>query len=246
MTNHKDYYAVLEISPQASPRAIAEAYDRLSRRYQPDEDAPPTDPERMSEIDEAFDILDDPQRRAEYDRLRAPPSAAAAAVSEAIATARPKNPSRVACGSRSSAREPLAALAGLIALVFLLLFSDSEKEGDARQRPGLHGDRGRLRRPPAPRRCAHRALHRHAGRRDRVRLIARRQPDRVRPRRRRGDPGMGGGIRLHAGRAAGASSPYRPASPTARARRRRWGHSPECHAHLRCRACSRSSPPARR
>ena len=71
MISHKDYYAVLDINPHADRRAIAEAYERLARRYQPDDSEPPTDPEGMLEIDEAFDILDDPERRAEYDGLRA-------------------------------------------------------------------------------------------------------------------------------------------------------------------------------
>jgi len=70
VTSHKDYYAVLDINPHADGRAIAEAYERLARKYQPDDSAPPTDPQGMREIDEAFDILDDPDRRAEYDRHR--------------------------------------------------------------------------------------------------------------------------------------------------------------------------------
>jgi peptidylprolyl isomerase len=127
VTNHKDYYAILEISPQASPQAVAEAYDRLSHRYQPDEDAPPSDPERMSEIDEAFDILDDPQRRAEYDRLHSPPSAAATAVSEAITAAKPRTRREWLAVALLGAGS-LAALIGLVTLVVLLLFSDSEKK----------------------------------------------------------------------------------------------------------------------
>ena len=123
MSSHKDYYDVLEISPQASPRAVSDAYDRLSRRYQPDEDAPPTDPERMSEIDEAFDTLDDPQRRAEYDRQRAPPSA----VSEAITAAKPRSRREwlafglIGVGS-------LVAVVGLVTLVILLLPSNTGAE----------------------------------------------------------------------------------------------------------------------
>jgi peptidylprolyl isomerase len=127
VTNHKDYYAVLEISPQASPQAVAEAYDRLSRRYQPDEDAPPSDPERMREIDEAFDILDDPQRRAEYDRLRAPPSAAATVVSEAIETAKPRTRREWLAAALLGAGA-LAVIIGLVALVVLVFFTDSEKK----------------------------------------------------------------------------------------------------------------------
>ena len=127
MTNHKDYYAVLEISPQASPQAVAEAYDRLSRRYQPDEDAPPSDPERMLEIDEAFDILDDPERRADYDRLRAPPSAAATAVSEAVAAAKPRTRREWLAAALLGAGA-LAAFVGLVGLIVLLFFTDSEKK----------------------------------------------------------------------------------------------------------------------
>jgi peptidylprolyl isomerase len=70
VTSHKDYYSVLDINPQADSRAIADAYERLSRKYQPDDSAPPVDPEGMREIDEAFDILDDPERREAYDRAR--------------------------------------------------------------------------------------------------------------------------------------------------------------------------------
>jgi peptidylprolyl isomerase len=127
VTSHKDYYEVLEINPHADRDAIAEAYERLSQRYQPDENAPPTDPERMSEIDEAFDILDDPQRRAEYDRKRAPPSAAAVAVSEAITAARPRT-RREWLGVALVGAGSVAALAGLIVLIVLLLFGGSEKK----------------------------------------------------------------------------------------------------------------------
>jgi peptidylprolyl isomerase len=68
-TDQPDYYAVLGVPPGSDRRIIAEAYDRLSRELQPDENAPPTDPERMRQIDEAFDFLDS-DRRAEYDRAR--------------------------------------------------------------------------------------------------------------------------------------------------------------------------------
>jgi peptidylprolyl isomerase len=127
VSSRRDYYDVLEISPGANRQAIAEAYERLSRRYQPDDDAPPSDPERMSEIDEAFDTLDDPQRRAEYDRLRAPPSAAVAAISEAVAAVKPKRRREwLALGLLGAGA--VAAVVGLVALVVLLIFSDSEKK----------------------------------------------------------------------------------------------------------------------
>jgi len=82
VTGDRDYYDVLDVNPAADRRAIAEAYDRLARRYQPDEDLPPSDPEGMRELDEAFDTLDDPERRAEYDRLRVNPALAVEAEPE--------------------------------------------------------------------------------------------------------------------------------------------------------------------
>ncbi|HET9477658.1 MAG TPA: DnaJ domain-containing protein, partial [Dehalococcoidia bacterium] len=65
-----DYYAALGVPPGSSRRTIARAYDRLSRELQPDVNAPPADPDRMRRLDEAFDFLDDPARRPEYDRAR--------------------------------------------------------------------------------------------------------------------------------------------------------------------------------
>ena len=68
MSNDKDYYGILGVSPDADPETIEEAYERLAKELQPDVNAEPSDPDRMREIDEAFDVLDDPERRAEYDR----------------------------------------------------------------------------------------------------------------------------------------------------------------------------------
>lgn len=73
MTEQPDYYAILEIEPAASRRQIEEAYESLAKRYQPDADQPPTEPEKMRLVDEAFDILDDPERRAGYHRVRGLP-----------------------------------------------------------------------------------------------------------------------------------------------------------------------------
>jgi peptidylprolyl isomerase len=65
-----DYYAVLGVPPGSDRRTIAQAYDRLSRELQPDVSAPATDPERMLAVNQAFDFLDDGQRRADYNRSR--------------------------------------------------------------------------------------------------------------------------------------------------------------------------------
>ncbi len=62
-----DYYAVLGVRPGAPRAEIESAYERLAQEYQPDLNAEPLFPERLHELDQAFDLLDDPVRRAEYD-----------------------------------------------------------------------------------------------------------------------------------------------------------------------------------
>jgi peptidylprolyl isomerase len=71
MSINEDYYALLGVSPDADKATIEEAYERLAKEVQPNVDLEPTNPERMRELDEAFDVLDDPARRAEYDAARA-------------------------------------------------------------------------------------------------------------------------------------------------------------------------------
>ncbi len=74
----KDYYEILQVSPNAEPEVIAVAYKRLARKYHPDADASPDATERMRKLNEAYEVLSDPAKRAEYDALlgRARPHAA--------------------------------------------------------------------------------------------------------------------------------------------------------------------------
>ncbi len=67
-----DLYAVLEVDPSASPDELKKAYRRLARQYHPD--ANPGDPSteaRFKEVSQAYEILSDPDRRANYDRFGA-------------------------------------------------------------------------------------------------------------------------------------------------------------------------------
>lgn len=66
----KDYYEILQVSPNAEPEVIASAYRRLARKYHPDAYAGPDATERMRELNEAYEVLSDLARRAEYDRAR--------------------------------------------------------------------------------------------------------------------------------------------------------------------------------
>ncbi len=113
MTSHLDYYAVLSVSPGAPREEIAAAYERLARVYQPDVNSDPVEPEKMRELDEAFDTLDDPQRRAEYDRMRGSPQPP----EEGGSAFEPPLPEPVAApaAASASAGKPWLALA-LIAL----------------------------------------------------------------------------------------------------------------------------------
>ncbi len=71
----KDYYNVLGVEPDASDAEIKRMYHKLSKKYHPDANI--DDPElrqwseaRMKELNEAYTVLRDPLRRAEYDRRR--------------------------------------------------------------------------------------------------------------------------------------------------------------------------------
>jgi hypothetical protein len=67
----KDYYAILEISRNASAKEIKQAYRRLARRYHPDlHPGDKFDEDMFKAVNEAYEVLSDPEKRREYDRLQ--------------------------------------------------------------------------------------------------------------------------------------------------------------------------------
>jgi len=68
--DYKDYYQVLGVSRKASTDEIRKAYRKLAMQYHPDRN--PGDKqaeERFKEINEAYQVLNDSQKRAHYDRM---------------------------------------------------------------------------------------------------------------------------------------------------------------------------------
>lgn len=66
----KDYYSVLGVEPDADLKAIKTAYRRLARQYHPDVSSESNAEDRFKEVTEAYEVLGDKDKRAEYDELR--------------------------------------------------------------------------------------------------------------------------------------------------------------------------------
>jgi len=63
----KDYYGLLGIKKSASAEDIKKAYRKLAREYHPDVSDKPDAEEKLKEINEAYEVLKDPNKRQEYD-----------------------------------------------------------------------------------------------------------------------------------------------------------------------------------
>jgi curved DNA-binding protein len=66
----KDYYAVLGVSESASPEDIKKAYRKLARKYHPDVSKEESASDKFKDVSEAYEVLKDPEKRAEYDELK--------------------------------------------------------------------------------------------------------------------------------------------------------------------------------
>lgn len=65
----KDYYAIMGVQRTDSLKTIKTAYRRLARKYHPDVSKEGDAEERFKEVAEAWEVLSDEERRAEYDQL---------------------------------------------------------------------------------------------------------------------------------------------------------------------------------
>jgi curved DNA-binding protein len=64
---YKDYYQILGVGRQADEKEIKRVYRQLALKYHPDKN--PGSEEKFKEINEAYEVLGDPEKRAKYDRL---------------------------------------------------------------------------------------------------------------------------------------------------------------------------------
>ena len=68
MADKRDYYEVLGVDKNSDDQTIKRAFKRLAMKYHPDRNKEPGAEEKFKEINEAYAVLSDPQKRAAYDQ----------------------------------------------------------------------------------------------------------------------------------------------------------------------------------
>lgn len=69
MANKRDYYEILGLSKNATLEEIKKAYRNLARTYHPDVNKQAGAAEKFKEVNEAYQVLSDPQKRQTYDQF---------------------------------------------------------------------------------------------------------------------------------------------------------------------------------
>ena len=101
----KDYYAILGVQPTDDLKTIKTAYRRLARKYHPDVSKENDAEAKFKDLAEAWEVLKDDQRRAEYDQLSSIPTSRAIASRTSTTSSPPCLASRrtIAAASTASA-----------------------------------------------------------------------------------------------------------------------------------------------
>jgi molecular chaperone DnaJ len=69
MSDKRDYYEVLGIDRNADDAAIKRAYRQLAKKYHPDVSTEPDAEAKFKEVQEAYEVLSDSQKRSQYDQF---------------------------------------------------------------------------------------------------------------------------------------------------------------------------------
>ena len=67
-----DYYKILNVSPNATESEIKKSYRSLSYKYHPDKNPDPSVAEQYKLINEAYETLNDPEKKSQYDKRNNP------------------------------------------------------------------------------------------------------------------------------------------------------------------------------
>lgn len=66
---YKDYYEILGVTRNATEKEIKSAYRKLAKKYHPDVNKAKDASEKFKDVNEAYEVLSDPQKRQRYDSL---------------------------------------------------------------------------------------------------------------------------------------------------------------------------------
>lgn len=70
---YRDYYKILGVSKDASADAIKKQYRRLARKYHPDVSKEKNAEDKFKEVQEAYQVLSDPEKKRAYDQIGSQP-----------------------------------------------------------------------------------------------------------------------------------------------------------------------------
>ena len=69
MATKRDFYEILGVSKNASPEELKKSYRNLARKHHPDIDKSEGAEKKFKEINEAYQVLSDPQKKSAYDQF---------------------------------------------------------------------------------------------------------------------------------------------------------------------------------